>query len=106
MRLVPDTPVLVDLKPNGQFYMDDLHRAGGMAPILRALKPLLHLDCLTVTGRTLGEEIDSMPAAFPQMVVRSLDESDSCWWWHCLFARQSGRAMGQLSNNRPVHLIY
>ena len=69
-----DTPVLVDLKPNGQFYMDDLHRAGGMAPILRALKPLLHLDCLTVTGRTLGEEIDSMPAAFPQMVVRSLDD--------------------------------
>ena len=69
-----DTPVLVDLKPNGQFYMDDLHRAGGMAPILRALKPLLHLDCLTVTGRTLGEEIDDMPAAFPQMVVRSLDD--------------------------------
>jgi len=69
-----DTPVLVDLKPNGQFYMDDLHRAGGMAPILRALKPLLHLDCLTVTGRTLGEEIDAMPAAFPQMVVRSLDD--------------------------------
>ena len=69
-----DTPVLVDLKPNGQFYMDDLHRAGGMAPILRALKPLLHLDCLSVTGRTLGEEIDAMPAAFPQMVVRSLED--------------------------------
>ena len=69
-----DTPVLVDLKPNGQFYMDDLHRAGGMTPILRALKPLLHLDCVTVTGRTLGEEIDAMPAAFPQMVVRSLND--------------------------------
>tara|TARA_R110000787_G_scaffold262422_5_gene367958 strand:+ start:21650 stop:23410 length:1761 start_codon:yes stop_codon:yes gene_type:complete len=68
-----DTPVLVDLKPTGQFYMDDLHKAGGMAPILRELKPLLNLDCMTVTGRTLGEEIDDMPAAFPQSVVRSIN---------------------------------
>ncbi|CAN0533252.1 unnamed protein product, partial [Ectocarpus sp. 8 AP-2014] len=68
-----DTPVLVDLKPTGQFYMDDLHRAGGMAPILRELKPLLNLDCMTVTGRTLGEEIEDMPAAFPQSVVRPIN---------------------------------
>ena len=73
-RLGDTTPVLVDLKPTGQFYMDDLHRAGGMAPILRALKPLLNLDCLTVTGRTLGAEIADMPAAFPQDVVRPLDK--------------------------------
>ena len=73
-RLGNTTPVLVDLKPTGQFYMDDLHRAGGMAPILRALKPLLNLDCLTVTGRTLGDEIADMPAAFPQDVVRPLDK--------------------------------
>ncbi len=72
-RLGQDTPVLVDLKPTGQFYMDDLYNAGGMAPILRALKPLLHLDCMTVSGRTLGEEIDRLPAAFPQSVVRTLD---------------------------------
>ena len=38
-----ETPVLVDLKPTGQYYMDDLHRAGGMAAILRELKPLLNL---------------------------------------------------------------
>ncbi|HSM42116.1 MAG TPA: IlvD/Edd family dehydratase [Afifellaceae bacterium] len=67
-----ETPVLVDLKPTGQFYMDDLHRAGGMAAILRELKPLLHLECMTVTGRTLGEEIEALPPAFPQTVVRPL----------------------------------
>ncbi|HYC37879.1 MAG TPA: IlvD/Edd family dehydratase [Usitatibacter sp.] len=66
-----DTPVLVDLKPSGQWYMEDLHRAGGVPTILRELKPLLHLDALTVTGRTLGEEIDSFPA-FAQEVVRPL----------------------------------
>jgi dihydroxy-acid dehydratase len=66
-----ETPVLVDLKPSGQHYMEDLHRAGGLAAVLRELKPMLHLDCLTVTGRTLGEEIDAAPA-FEQDVVRPL----------------------------------
>jgi len=66
-----ETPVLIDLKPSGQYYMDDLHKAGGMAPIFRELKHLLNLDCMTVTGRTLGEEIDDMPPPFEQDVVRS-----------------------------------
>jgi dihydroxy-acid dehydratase len=64
-----ETPVLVDLKPSGQHYMEDLHRAGGLPTLLRELKPLLHLDALTVTGRTLGEEIDAAQA-FAQNVVR------------------------------------
>jgi dihydroxy-acid dehydratase len=68
-----ETPVLVDLKPSGQWYMEDLHRAGGLAAVLRELKPLLHLDCLTVTGRTLGEEIDAAPA-FKQDVVRPMSD--------------------------------
>ena len=54
-----ETPVLVDLKPSGQHYMEDFHQAGGVATLLRELEPLLHLDALTVTGRTLGEEIDA-----------------------------------------------
>ncbi|WP_051231542.1 IlvD/Edd family dehydratase [Stutzerimonas azotifigens] len=65
-------PVLVNLKPSGSHYMEDLHKAGGLAPVLRELKPFLHLDALTVTGRTLGEELDAV-AAFPQEVVRPLD---------------------------------
>jgi dihydroxy-acid dehydratase len=65
-----ETPVLVDLKPSGKHYMEDLHRAGGLPTLLRELKPLLHLDALTVTGRTLGEEIDALGAPFAQDVVR------------------------------------
>jgi dihydroxy-acid dehydratase len=67
-----ETPVLVDLKPSGKHYMEDLHRAGGLVTLLRELKPLLHLDALTVTGRTLGEEIDAANAPFAQDVVRPL----------------------------------
>ena len=64
-----ETPVLVDLKPSGRHYMEDLHHAGGLPTLLRELKPLLHLDALTITGRTLGEEIDAT-RAFAQDVVR------------------------------------
>ena len=68
-----DTPVLVDLKPSGLYYMEDFHKAGGMPALLRELRPLLHLDALTVTGRTLGEELDGAVVAFPQDVIRPLD---------------------------------
>ena len=68
------TPVLVDLKPSGQHYMEDLQRAGGLVTLLRQLKPLLHLDCLTVTGRTLGEEIAAARPGWPQDVVRPIDD--------------------------------
>ncbi|WP_454733047.1 MULTISPECIES: IlvD/Edd family dehydratase [Cupriavidus] len=70
-RMSRETPVLVDLKPSGQHYMEDLHFAGGMPAVLRELRPLLHLDALTVTGRTLGEEIDAF-RPFPQTVVRPI----------------------------------
>jgi dihydroxy-acid dehydratase len=65
-----DTPVLVDLKPSGRHYMEDFHRAGGVPTLLRELKPLLHLDAITVTGRTLGEELDRDGNGFAQDVVR------------------------------------
>jgi len=67
-----ETPVLVDLKPSGRHYMEDFHKAGGMATLLRELKPLLHLDALTVTGRSLGEEIERAGPGFRQDVVRPL----------------------------------
>lgn len=66
-----DTPVLLDLKPSGQHYMEDFHKAGGMATLLRELKPLLKLDAMTVTGRTLGEEIERAGPGFVQSVVKS-----------------------------------
>src|SRR5205085_4109908 len=52
------TPLLVNLRPSGQFHMEDLFEAGGVPAVLAELAPLLHLDCLTVTGRTLGENIE------------------------------------------------
>ena len=51
--------------------MEDLQKAGGLAAVLRELKPFLHLDALTVTGRTLGEELEAAGPGFPQDVVRS-----------------------------------
>ena len=51
------TPVLVNLKPVGNGYMEDFCAAGGMGALLRELKPLLHLNCMTVTGETLGERL-------------------------------------------------
>jgi dihydroxy-acid dehydratase len=69
------TPVLVDLKPTGQFYMSDLYGAGGIGAVLRELKPLLHLDCMTVTGETLGERLAHEEGAWvDRAVVRPFAE--------------------------------
>jgi dihydroxy-acid dehydratase len=62
--------VLVDLKPTGQHYMSDLYAAGGVAAVLRELAPLLHLDCMTVSGKTLGQTLDAHPAWVDRAVVR------------------------------------
>ena len=64
-------PVLVDLKPSGDFYMEHLYEDGGLMAILQELKPFLHLDCLTVSGKTLGDEIDKAPIKEVHRVVRS-----------------------------------
>jgi dihydroxy-acid dehydratase len=64
------TPLLVDLKPSGANYMEDFYRAGGVPTLLHELRPLLHLDARTVTGRSLGEELDTYPPPFMQSIVR------------------------------------
>ena len=69
------TPVLVDLKPTGQHYMSDLYAAGGIGAVLRELKPLLHLDAMTVTGETLGERLAHEEGAWVDRgVVKTLAE--------------------------------
>ena len=72
--LSDSTPVLVDLKPTGQYYMSDLHAAGGVGAVLRELKPLLNLECLTVAGSTLGERLEREPAWVDRSVVKPLAE--------------------------------
>src|SRR5262252_391860 len=51
------TPVLVNLKPVGRYYMEDFFAAGGVGAVLRELAPLLNLDCMTVTGETLRQRL-------------------------------------------------
>ncbi len=71
-RLSDSTPVLVDLKPTGQYYMSDLYAAGGVGAVLRELKPLLHLDCMTVAGETLGERLAREEQAGASWVDRAV----------------------------------
>ncbi|MFZ4478535.1 MAG: IlvD/Edd family dehydratase [Rhodoferax sp.] len=73
-ELSDSTPVLVDLKPTGQHYMSDLHAAGGLGAVLRELAPLLHLDCMTVSGETLGERLAVESTWVDRAVVRSFDK--------------------------------
>jgi len=73
-ELSDSTPVLVDLKPTGQHYMSDLYAAGGLGALLRELKPLLNLECLTVAGITLGERLEREPIWVDRAVVRPLGE--------------------------------
>ena len=70
-----ETPVLVDLKPSGAGYMEDFHHGGGMTAVLRELRPLLHLDALTVTGRTLGEELEGSASDHAGGVVRTRERA-------------------------------
>jgi dihydroxy-acid dehydratase len=73
-RIRARVPVLADLKPSGRYVATDLHRAGGIPLVMKMLleRGLLHGDCLTVTGRTVAENLASIPAQPPagQDVVR------------------------------------
>jgi dihydroxy-acid dehydratase len=73
-RLSESTPVLVNLKPVGDGYMEDFFAAGGMGALLRELKPLLHLDCMTVTGETLGERLASDAAYVDRSIIAQRDK--------------------------------
>jgi dihydroxy-acid dehydratase len=69
-----ETPVLVDLKPVGDGYMEDLYAAGGVGAVLRELRPLLHLDCLGIDGLTLGERLETPLPWVDRKVIRAFDD--------------------------------
>lgn len=70
------TPFLADLKPSGKYLMEDLHRAGGTPAVMKFMldNGMLHGDCLTVTGKTVAENLASLPGLKEgQDVVKTLD---------------------------------
>ncbi len=72
-RLSVDVPLLVDLQPSGRFLMEDLHYAGGLPAVLKELTPLLHLDCKTVWGQSIGDSFAGAEC-YNHEVVRPLAE--------------------------------
>jgi dihydroxy-acid dehydratase len=64
-RIRKRVPVLCNLKPSGDYVAVDLHRAGGVPQVLKMLLThgVLHGDCMTITGRTIGEELETVPTA-------------------------------------------
>jgi len=73
-RLSDTTPMLVNLKPSGTHYMEHFFAAGGMGAVLRELKPLLHLDCLNISGQTLGERLEGEEGYVDYEVIRPLND--------------------------------
>jgi dihydroxy-acid dehydratase len=72
--LSDSTPVLVDLKPTGQHYMEDFHAAGGVGAVLHELRPLLNLQCRSVTGQTLEERLHGRSGFVDRAVIRAIGE--------------------------------
>jgi dihydroxy-acid dehydratase len=66
------TPMLANLRPSGKYLMEDFYYAGGLSALLRALAPHLDLSCMTVTGKTLGENIANAEI-FNKDVIRATE---------------------------------
>jgi dihydroxy-acid dehydratase len=77
-RVRQRVPVLCDLKPSGRYVAVDFHRAGGVPQVLKMLLEhgLLHGDCITITGRTMAQELENIPAKprADQDVIRQWDQ--------------------------------
>ncbi|WP_086476530.1 MULTISPECIES: dihydroxy-acid dehydratase [Arenibacter] len=76
-RISDNTPLLADLKPSGKYSMEELHKVGGIPGVLKYLleNDMLHGDCLTVTGKTLAENLKDVPNLIEgQDVISTLDK--------------------------------
>jgi dihydroxy-acid dehydratase len=77
-RVRQKVPVICDLKPSGKYLAIDLHRAGGIPAVMKVLLDagLLHGDCITITGKTVAENLaDVPPLAADQQVIRPIDKA-------------------------------
>lgn len=77
-RMSDETPVLADFKPSGKFLMQDLHQYGGIPAVMKYLldEGLLHGDCLTVTGKTVAENLENVKSIieYNQPIIHKLDD--------------------------------
>ncbi|MGV3740990.1 MAG: dihydroxy-acid dehydratase [Burkholderiaceae bacterium] len=78
-RMRKKVPVICDLKPSGQYVATDLHKAGGIPQVMKILlnAGLLHGDCITITGRTMAEELANVPDTprADQKVIRPIEQA-------------------------------
>jgi len=77
-RVRQKVPVICDLKPSGKYVATDLHKAGGIPAVLKVLHQagMLHGDCLTITGKTIAEELENIPdLRADQDVIRPIDKA-------------------------------
>lgn len=74
-RISNDTPLLVNVKPHGDTPMGSaFHNAGGVPAVMKELRDKLDLNCMTVTGKTLGENIANVDDAYDRKVIHSIDD--------------------------------
>ena len=76
-KISDTTPFLADLKPSGKFLMEDVHRVGGVPAVMKFMleNNMLHGDCLTVTGKTVAENLRDVPSLLKgQKVIKPIDK--------------------------------
>ncbi len=73
-RIGDETPMLVDLKPSGQNYMEDLHKSGGVSGIIAKLGDSFEKNCATVTGKSIQENLADRKLNFDQDIIRSPED--------------------------------
>jgi dihydroxy-acid dehydratase len=73
-RIARRTPYLANVKPSGQYLMEDFFYAGGLPALLKQIAPLLHGDCVTANGRTLAENLEDVEC-YNQEVIRPVDRA-------------------------------
>lgn len=75
-RICDSTPFLADLKPSGKYAMEDVHKIGGIPAVLKYMleQGMLHGDCLTVTGKTLAENLAEVPGLLENQEIIKLVE--------------------------------
>ena len=72
-QISQSTPMIVNLKPSGQFLMDHFHNAGGLPAVMQEIADLLHLDCLTVTGKTQRQLVQTA-RCYDRNVIKPLNQ--------------------------------